>query len=277
MRKPYVSGVFYPVNREELLETVDRFIAAPIPKPETANATAFLAPHAGFAYSGKTAGFTYSALLNSETIKNADTIVIIGPNHTGKGDYHKPMAVSLEDWSISLGVAKNDTELSKEIIRTCVFASADETAHEEEHSIEVQLPFLHSLFDSKRFVFLCMGEQSYEASEYLAGSIFTAASNFSREVVVIASSDLDHYESLEMVKKKDGAILQHMTAMDPLRFNHSVQEVKDSACGYGPITVAMLFAMQNKAKRGILLNYSTSGDMTQDYSNVVAYASAAFA
>jgi AmmeMemoRadiSam system protein B len=240
------------------------------------NAISFVAPHAGYVYSGATAGYTYKALLASNVLAEADTIVLLGPNHTGRGDYMHPISVSADDWEIPLGIARNDKYLSEALVDGCGIAAKDETAHAGEHSLEVQLPFMHSLFDSKRFCFVCMGEQDLESCGQVATALISTASKLNRAIAVVASSDLNHYESAVIAKKKDSALLKNAKSLDYASFNNSVMSIGSSACGYGPMTVAMEFASSNGDSEGIILDYSNSGDMTGDYSSVVSYLSMAF-
>ena len=156
------------------------------------------------------------------------------------------------------------------------YIDIDESAHEGEHSIEVQLPFLQYLFPKKRFVFICMGDQSLEASEILSKAIINAVDGLSRKVIMVASSDFNHYESAETAKRKDAKLLDAIKRLDYKSFNSLVDELDDSACGFGPITVAMMFSRHMGAKAGVVLRYTNSGEETRDYSSVVAYASIAF-
>ena len=209
----------------------------------------------------------------SKSIDSVDSVVIVGPNHTGQG---APIAVSTSDWETPLGVAANDTELSNAIASTSEYIYIDEDAHRNEHSIEVQLPFLQRVLPNKRFCFVCLGEQSIGSSELLADAILKASRSLGRKIVVLASSDFNHYESADVAKGKDSKLLDMLKSMDHVAFNRLVDALGDSICGFGPITVAMLFAKGMGAHSGIVLDYSNSGDSTGDYSSVVAYASVAF-
>ena len=162
MRKSRFSGSFYPASRKE----ITGFIGAALDKakPDLAARGAFslVAPHAGYVYSGSTAAYTYKALAGNSHLGETDTIVLVGPNHTGIGD---PIAVSLEDWETPIGISKNDRELSNAMAESSDYISIDETAHAGEHSLEVQLPFLQHLLPDKRLALICMGDQSIGASE----------------------------------------------------------------------------------------------------------------
>jgi AmmeMemoRadiSam system protein B len=181
----------------------------------------------------------------------------------------------MDDWQTPLGVVKNDIELSK-LIAGAPGMSADEVAHGFEHSVEVQLPFIQKVLPGVGCSFICMGDQSYRASVELADAITGAAKRLGRRVAAIASSDFNHYESAETARKKDMPAIEAVLRLDAENFHELIRRSKDSACGYGPVTVAALFARRGGAKEGRLLKYGNSGDATDDYKSVVAYASIVF-
>ncbi len=271
IRKPAVAGQFYPDQEGELSRMLDKLLADS--KAEVvAEGIAFVAPHAGYAYSGAIAAHTYAALRSAHSKRKFDSLVVIGPNHTG---YGSPIAVSMDDWQTPLGVVKNDIELSK-LIASMPDMSADDIAHGFEHSVEVQLPFMQKTLPGVSSSFICMGDQSYKASVGLTNAITVAAKRLGRRMAVIASSDFNHYESAEIAKKKDMPAIDAILKLDAENFHEIIRRNEDSACGYGPITVAALFARRNGAKKGELLKYGNSGDATNDYKSVVAYASIVF-
>ena len=270
LRRSVVAGEFYSSSAKEL----DAFISGAIDEamiPEgMEKGCAYVSPHAGYEYSGKTAAYTYKALSMNAHIKDIDSIVLVGPNHTGIGTQ---VSVSAADWETPLGIVRNDLELSKAIVESSSNAEFDESAHGEEHSIEVQLPFLQHLGIDKKAAFICMGYQDLETSDDLASAIVNAADKLGRNVVVIASSDFNHYEPVKAGEKKDRALFGKIESLDYAAFNRLVEGIGSSACGYGPITVAMEYAIKRGCKRGVLLDYSNSGLATGDFSSVVDYAS----
>ncbi len=271
MRKTVVAGQFYPSDPKELEAMISKQLAK-ADVGALGSCKAFVAPHAGYTYSGSVAGYTYAALQQAHAISKFNTFVVIGPNHTG---YGSPVAVSLEDWDTPLGTVKNDRELS-ETIASMPDISADEIAHSLEHSVEVQLPFIQKAIGQVNCVFICMGDQSYQSSLALTNAIIGAAKMRKRGVTVIASSDFNHYESADVAKKKDIPAIESLFNLDAETFHEKILKSADSACGYGPITVAALFARRMGAKTGTLLKYANSGDVTNDYERVVAYASIVF-
>lgn len=275
VRKPIAAGAFYPSDADKLVMAISGFMdKAEAGTRETAGAVSFVAPHAGYVYSGATAAYTFKAMLEEHRKKKFDTIVIIGPNHTG---YGRPISVSLQDWETPLGKTRNDTELSKAIIERSDYIQEDEDAHFQEHSIEVELPFIQHLFGGIRCVFVCMGDQSTEACKLLSEAISSASGRLGRRIAVLASSDFDHFEPAQTAKEKDMRAIRALELLDVEGFNEALSRTRDTTCGHGPISVAALFAKRQGAKAGHLLKYSNSGEATRDYGSVVAYASIAFA
>ena len=270
-RQPVFRGTFYPASAKELADAVTSHIDAANVRG-VAGARAYIAPHAGYVYSGRTAGFTYKAMSAGSRAKAADTIVIIGPNHTGLG---KKISVSMADWSTPLGIALNDTDLSAGILRVNRLAEQDERAHSDEHSIEVQLPYLKKIFPEKRFVFICMMDQSAESANALAKSIVEASDALGRKTVVLASSDMNHYEQESITKDKDMRLIGAIERLDMQSFADLVKKLPSSTCGPGPIIAAMRFGALTGAKRAKLLDYSTSASAGSDAEHVVGYSSAA--
>lgn len=274
MRSEAVAGSFYPENKKELRTFIENSIReAKIDENSVKNAYSYVAPHAGYIYSGNTAAFTYKALSFKSNLKDLDTVVVVGPNHTG---YGTAISVSLDDWKTPLQIARNDSEFSSALAEGSELIHIDESAHKFEHSVEVQLPFIQSVVPHAKFAFVCMGDQGEEASQALLKSILKAESATGRKIAVIASSDFNHYESSKTAAGKDMKLIEALARLDSKRFNKLIDELNDSACGYGPITTAMLYAGSKGAREGMLLKYSNSGDTTGDYSSVVAYASLAF-
>jgi len=267
------DGSFYPNSRARLAGFITSAMEGARVPAMARRACAYVVPHAGYMYSGKTAAFTYRALRDNSGIGKIDTIVLVGPNHTGSG---KPISVSMEDWETPLGISINDRELSAAIAGNSKLIEEDELAHMNEHSLEVQLPFLRIVAPDKRVALICMGDQELDDSEALSKSIIKAAESLKKKVIVVASSDLNHYESAEIAKRKDSVLLEAAEALDYRRFNRLVHEVGDSACGFGPMTVAMSFAKRSGATNGTVMKYCNSGDTNGDYGSVVAYSSISF-
>jgi hypothetical protein len=199
--------------------------------------------------------------------------VILGPNHTGRGS---GVALSQEDWETPLGVVHNDKELGQLIQKNSKILDFDEAAHEGEHSVEVQLPFLQFLYKNTRIVPICVGLGDYGTAEDIAHAILKASQAAKREIFVIASSDFTHFEDAQSAKQKDELAIKHIERLNAKNFLKEVEMNDMSICGYAPIMVAMVYSQLKGGKEAKVLKYANSGDVTKDYHEVVAYCSIAF-
>ncbi len=275
IRTPAVAGQFYPSGESGLNRIIDELMkSADVDENTVKNAASYVAPHAGYQYSGLVAAYTYKALSLKAGLKEIETFVVIGPNHTGLG---YPISISDLDWETPLGVVENDLDLAFAISEESDYITRDDEAHRLEHSIEVQLPFLQKVVDKPRCCFICMGDQSMKSAKIVAKAVEGAAKKIRRNITVIASSDFNHYESAETAKKKDMPAINALKRLDYRKFDGKIAELGDSACGHGPIAVSAMFGKKKGAESGRLLKYSNSGDVTGDYGSVVAYASIVFA
>lgn len=270
MRFPAVAGSFYTAAASSLRAEVQGYLSIAAREVSSKKRLAIVCPHAGYMYSGSTAAYSFAACANLSS--PSLTAVIVGPNHTGMG---LPISVSLEDWKTPLGIAKCDKELADAIISFGKIARRDETAHQQEHSCEVQLPFLQLAAPSARMVCICMGWQDAPAAEDLGKSIFTAARKLSRNIIFIASSDFTHYESAEAANEKDREAIGHLRAMDWQGFESLVSARDLSICGHGPIAAALAYSALAGAKKCELLRYTHSSEVTGKGEEGVAYAALA--
>jgi AmmeMemoRadiSam system protein B len=231
---------------------------------------ASLCPHAGYMYSGPIAAHSYNAIANDG---KPQIIVIIGPNHTGIGS---GVSIMLEGvWRNPLGDVPVDSDVAKAIQKASSYIDIDETAHQYEHSIELQLPFLQYILKSDfKFVPICMLMQDLEVAYDIGKAISTALQG--KNSLIIASSDMTHYETQTSAQKKDDAAIEAMKKLDEKLLFETVTNLNISMCGVGPAATAMIASKAQGAKRGILLKYATSGDVTGDKSSVVGYCSMIF-
>jgi hypothetical protein len=198
-----------------------------------------------------------------------DVIVALGPNHTG---YGSGLAIMNEgSWRTPLGDVEVDAETASQILREARIIDVDESAHRFEHSIEVQLPFLQYLYGSRfKIVPICFLMQDLSSATEVGQAV--AKTIVSKNAVVIASSDMTHYEPQSEAMRNDSTALKAVEAMDEAEFYSTVESHGITACGYGPIVALMSAAKASGAKEAKLLCYKTSGDVTGDYSSVVGYA-----
>ncbi|MCX6777058.1 MAG: AmmeMemoRadiSam system protein B, partial [Candidatus Micrarchaeota archaeon] len=186
------------------------------------------------------------------------------------------VALSQQTWETPLGTEDNDKELGALVQKNSNLIDFDETAHEGEHSIEVQLPFLQFLYKNTRFVPICMGLGDYETAEEIANAVFRASQELKREVLVIASSDFTHFEDAQSAKRKDELAIKYIEKLDARGFLKEVRNNNISICGYAPIMAAIIYSKLKEGREAKVLKYANSGDMTKDYREVVAYCSIAF-
>ena len=259
MRIPVVAGQFYPSNPRTLKKDIKSYFSGITITPDPA-ITGAVVPHAGYVYSGRTAAHVYAAL------PNADTFVIIGPNHTGYGSM---VSVSSDTWSTPLGDVDADLDLIESLPRRII--DIDESAHQYEHSIEVQLPFLQTLFKDFKIVPICMGLQDEETARDVSDELMDAISEVSKKVVVIASSDFTHYKPAAVAYDIDHYVLDPLLELNVTEFYSRIRERDASVCGHGPIAVMMRVCRGLGANSARLLNYSNSGDV-QPMAEVVGYA-----
>ncbi len=179
------------------------------------------------------------------------------------------------EWSTPLGDVPIDTAIAREIVDSSDLVDVEDEAHRNEHSIEVQLPFLQFIYPRRfKFVPICMMLQDLKTSIEVGESIAKAAEKHG--AAVLASSDWTHYEPQEEAQSKDKQAIQAALRMDEKGFQEIIEERSISACGYGPVTAMIHAAKLRGANGGKLLSYQTSGDTTGDKSSVVGYAAASF-
>jgi len=276
-RKPCVAGTFYPSDKRDLLKLIgDCFTnelgPGRLPRKEGGleeGLIALLSPHAGYIYSGPVA--SHGFLLLSER-KRPRTVVVVGPNHTGVGT-----DVSLYPegkWLTPLGAIDIDNELTYSLVRRSARFSIDDFSHASEHSIEVQLPFLQYVLGEFKLVPICMLDQSQETSLEVGDAIAEAI--VGRETLLVASSDLTHYEPAEEARKKDEQVISAVLALDVGGLYSTIASTGSTACGYGPMAIAMRVAQRLGAEKGTLLKYANSGDIMGDNRAVVGYSSVTF-
>jgi AmmeMemoRadiSam system protein B len=273
IRRPAVAGAFYAASPEKLRKQItDCFIhpLGPGRLPKSIHESGILSivcPHAGYIYSGPAAAHCYLAL--GEQVA-PETVVVIGPNHTGWGT---PVSVMSEGvWKTPLGDLTIDSELAGKILNHADTARGDESAFIREHSIEVQLPFLQFIYPDFKFVPICMGYQDLDTSVELGQAIYEASAD--KNIIVVASSDLTHQEPKDSANKKDAYVLDAIRAMDERQLQDSVQRHHITTCGYGPISAALVYSKLRNATSAEVLSYYTSGDIVGDNRAVVGYASA---
>ncbi|MFH1328343.1 MAG: AmmeMemoRadiSam system protein B [Candidatus Bathyarchaeota archaeon] len=231
---------------------------------------ALLCPHAGYMYSGPIAAHAYRALAKDG---EPPVIVIVGPNHTGVGSGVSIMVEGI--WKTPLGEVSIDSDLAKAIQKNSSYIDIDNYAHESEHSIELQLPFIQYVIGSGfKFVPICMSLQELDVALDVGQAVAKALTDVN--AVIIASSDMTHYESQTSAERKDQMAIDAMKKLDAEELYQIVSNLNISMCGVGPAIAAITASKIRKAEIGVLLKYATSGDITGDRRVVVGYSSMAF-
>jgi len=261
IRNPVVSGQFYPASPSQLKAMIEGMVDEKAAKEEVIG---LVSPHAGYIYSGWVAGAVMSK------IKFKDTFIIMGPNHTGMG---KPCSIMTEGvWKTPLGNVEIDSELGKRILATSSYLQEDYAAHQYEHSIEVQLPFLQYFKADIRLVPIILAYAPGATYKEIGKEIAKAIKDSNKEVVIIASSDMTHYEPQESAQRKDMQAIEAILGLNEDELLKRIDELNISMCGYAP-TVSLISAAKELGATGAeLVRYQTSGDTTGDYSAVVGYA-----
>lgn len=260
-RKPVVAGQFYPRQANLLKKEIESYIIKNKAKREVKG---ILSPHAGYIYSGRVAGAVFSQ------IKIPDTYLILGPNHTGEG---RPFALWEEGtWQTPLGSVEIDKELTKQILNQSSLIEADYQAHLHEHSLEVQLPFIQYLSVSAKIVPLVLGFGTFPQLKEISQAIAKVIKSVNKKVVIVASSDMTHYQPQEVTEKQDHLALQPLLNLEAQKFYETVLNNNISMCGFIPAAVMILTSQTLGAKKGELVMYTTSGETSGDYFQVVGYA-----
>ena len=264
LRLPAVAGRFYPSQPEELKRLV-RQCAAAEPGAARARVRACLVPHAGYVYSGHVAGAVYAR------IELPRRVVILGVRHQPRGQ--RAAILSSGAWRTPLGDAPVDAALAEKLRAACPLLREDEVAHRAEHSLEVQLPFLQVLAPEFSFVPVALGTQRFEELTQIGeglGRVLAAE----KDVLLVTTSDLNHYEDDATTRVKDGKAVERLLAGDARGLFDVCLREEISMCGLGP-AVAMLTALG--AARAELVRYATSADLSGDRETVVGYAGLVFA
>lgn len=261
VRHPAVAGKFYPRNPAELSAQIESYSEA---GQKRAPALGCIVPHAGYIYSGHVAGAVYSRL------DLTPRIVLLCPNHTGMG---APLSImSSGEWETPLGNAIIDEPLAMDLRRRSPLLSEDSLAHRREHAAEVQLPFLQARMKSFTFVPIAVGAGRFEVLQALGQAIADAISATSTRILIIASSDMNHYESDDVTRHKDSLAISPILALDPRGLYDAVTTQNISMCGFGPAIAMVTAAKRLGAKSAELIKYATSGDISGDRDMVVGYA-----
>ncbi|MDD2855511.1 MAG: AmmeMemoRadiSam system protein B [Desulfuromonadaceae bacterium] len=261
-RQPAVAAQFYSGNTVQLRDD----LSALIPKKSAlkARVKGVISPHAGYVYSGAVAGELYA------NIDIPGTVLIIGPNHHGVGE---PAALYPEgEWLTPLGTTSINVKLNSCLLKHTPYLKSDTAAHKLEHSLEVQLPFIQYLRPDVTISVLCISRGDFSALSAIGQGIASAVNEYADDVLIVASSDMTHYESAAAVRAKDDMALGKILLLDAEGLLEVCNRNNITMCGVAPAVVMIEAAIKLGADHAELLAYSNSGDVAGDYSNVVGYA-----
>ncbi len=260
-RNPVAAGLYYPASASQLRAMIETLVDE---KAEKEEVIGLVMPHAGYPYSGPVAGAAISR------VKFKDTFIIMGPSHTGMG---KPFSIMTEGvWETPLGEVEIDSELAGRILAASKNLQEDYLAHQQEHAVEVQIPFLQYFKPDIRIVPIVLAYADPAAYKEIGREIGRVLKEMNKEAVIIASGDMTHYESQESAEKKDSQAIEAILNLDEDELTRRYEELNISMCAHGPAVCLISAAKELGATEVELVKYQTSGNTTGDYSAVVGYA-----
>jgi MEMO1 family protein len=261
IRQPSVSGKFYPSSKKGLEDQI-KFMACQDAVPR--DVLGVVVPHAGYIYSGPVACELFS------NIEITDSVIILGPNHTGSG---RPAAIYASgSWSTPLGDITIDEEISESICTKTKLIEKDASAHIHEHSLEVQIPIMQYFRADFKIIPIVLSSRSLKDYQKIAHAIAGVISDSGKRILIVASSDMTHYEPQESAYKKDNLAIDAILKLDEKLLIERVARHGITMCGYVPVAVMIACVKVLGAKTAKLLRYATSGDITGDHEAVVGYA-----
>ena len=261
IRQPAVAGQFYTGNGQKLRTELETLIPVAGAKEKVVG---IIAPHAGYMYSGAVAGEVYGR------IEVPPTVVVLGPNHHGYGA--RAALYPDGEWLTPLGTVPINARLAELVGKHAPFGEEDSTAHHYEHSLEVQVPFLQFMRPDVTIVPICIGFGDFAGCSSLGKGIALAIKEYGEETLIVASSDMTHYESAAAARKKDNLAIREVLALNPEGLLKVCRSESITMCGVVPATVMLVAALELGATKAELVRYATSGDVTGDNRQVVAYA-----
>jgi AmmeMemoRadiSam system protein B len=268
IRRSVIAGSWYPGDPQVLKADIERFFSHVADEDAHGDIVGLIAPHAGYLYSGQVAAHAYQQIRG----KRFDAVIVVGPSH--REYFHGVSVYNRGGYETPLGVVPVDVALADRIMEHSDIVSCYQGAHTQEHSVEIQLPFLQIALGEFKFVPLVMGDQSRQTCEILAECIYQAIGN--QKVLVVGSSDLSHFHSYDEAIKMDHLLLTHVKKMDEQSLLRDLGDDRCEACGGGPMVSTIMVSKKNGAKSAALLKYANSGDVTGDHKSVVGYAALGF-
>ncbi len=268
VRNPMLAGTWYPGNPEVLRQTITDYLSKANPSVAEGKVVMMIVPHAGYAYSGQVAAYSYKLMQRTAP----KLVFLIGPSH--RVGFRGLSVSQYSGYKTPLGVAPVDQDLAKKLLSINPQMKWVPQADTQEHSLEIQIPFLQTVLKDFHIVPIIMGEQDLETCTLLAKSVIQVLPD-SEKAVILASTDLSHFHTDQQARALDGEFIKHVRERNPEALAKAVASGSCEACGAGPTIAAMLVARELGANCSVILNYANSGDVTGDRRQVVGYLSAA--
>lgn len=264
IRKAAVAGRFYTGNAAELRDEVEAFLEAGSTPPEPA--VGIIVPHAGYMYSGPTAGITFAS------VKIPSRVIVLGPQHYGGGSYTATMTEGF--WRTPLGEYPIDAELAEVLTAEIPLLEEDPRPHAQEHAIEVQVPFLQVAAPTSRFVPIALGPLDFTRIEQIGQGLARTVRRLGNgeRPLIVASSDMNHYEDEQTTRVKDESALERVVALDAEGLLTRCRSESISMCGVIPSAALLVAARELGAQRAEILDHTTSAAASGDTQRVVGYA-----
>ena len=280
IRNPAVTGAFYEADPDSLTKQIEgcfKHQLGPGRVPESIGNTrsikSIIAPHAGYMYSGPVAAHSYIQLADDGL---PETFIILCPNHTGMGS--GVSTVTEGQWKTPLGLVDIDCEFAERLMEKSPIIDQDPVAHIQEHSCEVQVPFIQYLAQTAgkefKIVPISMWMQDLVTATEIGNALAQTSKQLDRDVVIVASTDFTHYKPHDIAYNNDHQVLDAIKVLDEKEVMNRVEKLNVTMCGFGPVNAAIVYSKQMGAEEVEVLKYATSGDITGDKSAVVGYAAA---
>ena len=271
-REPSAAGSFYPAKKKILEETITKMFSSSDTELIPGQIFGIISPHAGYIYSGQIAADAYKQI----QLKNFDNVIVIAPSHF---EEFSGCSIFFGDYITPLGIIPTNKKLAKSIVSSSLDIRESTSGHRYEHALEVQLPFIQVVLENFKLVPIAMGQQDYSTAENLSNALLTALSSPAfreQKTLIVGSSDLSHYLSIDETKKRDNIVLQDIQDFNTKKLSDDINSNKCQACGFGPILSTMLTSKNLGATHSKVVSYGTSGEVSKDFKNVVGYLSGVF-
>ena len=268
IRRPAVAGSFYPADPPTLARQVREFLNRASKEEIPGQIVALVSPHAGYLYSGQVAAQAFKLIEGADF----ETVIVVAPSH--RVFFQGASVYDRGGFETPLGTVPVDKELCRKIMGESEILRFLPQGHSQEHSLEVQLPFLQEALGKFSLAPIVIGDQSFATCQKVGQAIARGAKG--KNVLLVASTDLSHFHSYERAVKIDQVLLEDIRGFDPQKLQQDLEEEKGEACGGGPVIAVMIASRELGASESKVLSYRNSGDVTGDRSGVVGYAAAVF-